>query len=110
MILPALSKLISIAVLTVLAVGALKLFGLNQESLGLAGITAAVTATAGQSFLKQFLASLFMSSPESPVQVGEIVSVGGYLGSVTKVMTAPHQALATVGGALLLLFLAGRQR
>jgi small-conductance mechanosensitive channel len=80
-----LSKLLSIAVIAVLAVGALKLFGLDKESLGLAGITAAVTATAGQSFLKQFLASMFMSLPETAIQVGDVVAVSGILGTVTKV-------------------------
>jgi len=84
-VLPALSKLSSIAVFVGVAVAVLKAFGLSQESLGLAGVTAGAVALAAQGFLKEFMTSLVLCHPEAPFVVGDFVSVSGVTGAITYI-------------------------
>jgi len=82
---PSVSKVLSVAIMLAIIVAGLKLFGLNKESLGLAGASAAAVALASQSIIKSFLASLTISNPMSPFMVGDFVCTCGTAGTVTQI-------------------------
>lgn len=106
---PAVNKLLTIGILLVLATAGLQVriwgrrpcsftlcralcrwlvwqvFGMSKESLGLAGLASVTFALASQNLLTQFISSLVLCNPESPLSIGDTIRLLGTSGKVAEV-------------------------